>query len=162
MQGTAQHFYGVVALIALCPMVPSKAAKPRAELGETLRQQLCCPLCSADPSRSIAALLGGQTQTKPLRVVAFRVSSVRLECRECGLRFSIDPENFTRTVAEQKDPVADSELTVFDEIQEMTGEEVDRRYRIALTLLRHDIERLLNQALHWGPITTWSEGGKGR
>jgi hypothetical protein len=52
----------------------------------------------------LEALLGKAPNRKPLRVVAFRQKSVRLECRECGLRFSIDPENLAETVARQKAP----------------------------------------------------------
>jgi hypothetical protein len=47
--------------------------------------------------------MAGET-VKPLRVVAYRTSSVRLGCRECGLRFSIDVENFAHTLAEKQRP----------------------------------------------------------
>lgn len=41
---------------------------------------------------------------KPLRVVAYRPKSIRLECRECGLRFSIDPVNLADTLAQREAP----------------------------------------------------------
>jgi hypothetical protein len=41
---------------------------------------------------------------KPLRVVAFRPNSTRLECRDCGLRFSVDPENLADAFAQREAP----------------------------------------------------------
>jgi hypothetical protein len=52
----------------------------------------------------LEAVLGKAPSRKPLRIVAFRQRSVRLECRECGLRFSIDPENLAETVARREAP----------------------------------------------------------
>jgi hypothetical protein len=74
-------------------------AKPRDQLGETLRENLSCPFCSATPSQLGFGMLGAQA--KPLRIVAYRKTTARLECRKCGLRFSIDVENFATTMAEQ-------------------------------------------------------------
>jgi transcription elongation factor Elf1 len=74
--------------------------RPRDDLGEALRQHLRCPQCSANPFAG-HPFAGA---TKPLRVVAYRKSSARLACRECGLRFSIDVENFASTIAEQQRP----------------------------------------------------------
>ena len=53
--------------------------RPRRELGDVLSFVLHCPLCMQDS-------WGGPN----CRIVAYRRRSVRLECRQCGLRFSVD------------------------------------------------------------------------
>lgn len=83
-------------------MVP--AQHPREELGTLLRATLDCPLCAS--TDGVSALLSGVSQKdrKPLRVIAFRIRSIRLECRSCGLRFSVDPDNLADVVAEKQQP----------------------------------------------------------
>jgi transcription elongation factor Elf1 len=77
--------------------------KPRDELGKILRKRLHCPVCS--PTGLLAAVMApDESDGKPLRVVAYRKSSVRLACRTCGLRFSIDVKNFADVVAERGRP----------------------------------------------------------
>jgi len=58
---------------------PDEMARPRRQAGEHLRNFLRCPyrLCQGE-----------------LRVVAYRKSTTRFECRDCGLRFSLDPAAF--------------------------------------------------------------------
>ena len=51
---------------------------------------LLCPLCGAVPFMGVAIPPQGS-----LRVVAYRRRSVRLECRECRLRFSLDTAQVT-------------------------------------------------------------------
>jgi transcription elongation factor Elf1 len=84
----------------MAPCYDGAMTRPRDDLGEALRQHLRCPQCSANPFAG-HPFAGA---TKPLRVVAYRKSSARLACRECGLRFSIDVENFASTIAEQQRP----------------------------------------------------------
>jgi hypothetical protein len=57
----------------------TKAKPPRRQLSAVLADLLHCPLCWQNP-------FGGPGG----RVVAFRSRTVRLECRGCGLRWSID------------------------------------------------------------------------
>lgn len=63
--------------------------RPRRVLGELLRLELCCPLCR------------GQ-----LRVVAYRESTCRLECRECELRFSVEPAMVGHAMAAHPERIA--------------------------------------------------------
>lgn len=58
-------------------------ARPKRRFGDVLRVSLCCPLCAVEPMTA-----GGPV----LRVVAYRDRTVRLECRACNLRFSVDAE----------------------------------------------------------------------
>ena len=51
---------------------------PRDALGEFLRESMHCPLCRLP----LEGMLGRGTSRKPLRVVAYRPRSVRLECRD--------------------------------------------------------------------------------
>src|SRR5215216_4024256 len=84
-------------------MTDESPNRPRAELGELLRDTLRCPMRHG----GIEAMLGmSNPNAKPLRIVAFRPRSVRLECRECGLRFSIDPENLADTIVRREAPTA--------------------------------------------------------
>jgi hypothetical protein len=79
--------------------------RPRDELGGALRKRLRCPMCSGGSGLDAAlAMFGGNDDRKSLRVIAYRKTSVRLECRECSLRFSVDVENFAHAVAEQMRP----------------------------------------------------------
>src|SRR3954451_284336 len=83
------------------PMDTSR--RPRDELGQLLREALRCPMRHG----GMEALLDmGSPDRKPLRVVAYRPNSIRLECRECGLRFSVDPVNLADTLAQREAPTA--------------------------------------------------------
>jgi hypothetical protein len=86
-------------------------SRPRDDLGDALRKRLHCPMCSGALDSALAMLgggaFGGDNDTKPLRVIAYRKTSVRLECRECSLRFSVDVRNFAHAVAERQRPPDD-------------------------------------------------------
>lgn len=80
----------------------------RAELGAILRKNLHCPLCSPTGVGDVMSMMamggGPDVEVQPLRIVAYRKTSVRLACRSCGLRFSIDVPNFATSVAERRRP----------------------------------------------------------
>jgi transcription elongation factor Elf1 len=78
--------------------------QPRDELGRSLRKHLHCPMCSPAGVLAVMMAAGEESDAKPLRVVAYRKTSVRLGCRNCGLRFSIDVKNFATAVAERGRP----------------------------------------------------------
>lgn len=62
---------------------------------EELRKYLVCPLCQA-PAKGLPLPRPEDFEgLPPLRVVAYRQSTVRFECRECGLRFSITKSNYS-------------------------------------------------------------------
>jgi hypothetical protein len=48
--------------------------RPRRRLGRTLRLFVSCPVCRGE-----------------IKVVAYRAKTTRFECRDCELRFSLDP-----------------------------------------------------------------------
>jgi hypothetical protein len=74
---------------------------PHTELGDLIRRSLRCPFCR--PSLEAVMPLPSGT-SKPLRIVAFRQKSIRLECRQCGLRFSIDPANLADVIVGREAP----------------------------------------------------------
>ena len=115
--------------------------RPRDELGDLLRKRLRCPMCSADPFAGLGALAGDDDDRKPLRVVAYRKNSVRLACRTCGMRFSIDVENFADTVAERQRPPAE---VVEREAQKRTADDPGE-YLTALAALRQHTDRLVDE-----------------
>jgi hypothetical protein len=47
---------------------------------------------------------GSDADRSSLRVVAYRDRSIRLACRKCGLRFSIDPANYATVIATKMGP----------------------------------------------------------
>lgn len=57
--------------------------RPRRELGNVLTFVLTCPFC---PARPVFGVPFGEA----VRVVAYRRQTVRLECRKCRLRFSVN------------------------------------------------------------------------
>jgi hypothetical protein len=79
---------------------------PRQELGKLLRKILHCPGCDPGLGSMMDAFAAPSMRSdKPsLRIVAYRPKSIRLECPQCGLRFSIDPENFADVAARQEVP----------------------------------------------------------
>ena len=117
------------------------STRPRDELGDLLRKQLRCPTCPTGGLGGLGALMGADDQRRPLRIVAYRKSSVRLECRDCGLRFSIDVDNFARTQAErQRPPAKVIEGWARKEIADNPGE-----YLTALAALRHQVDQVVDE-----------------
>jgi hypothetical protein len=90
--------------------MPAANTNPRDELGQMLRKHLHCPACGPDLASMMVPMQfhsdngGGKAS---VRVIAYRPKSIRLECRDCGLRFSIDPVNFADVRARQMTPPAD-------------------------------------------------------
>jgi hypothetical protein len=64
------------------PKAPQELKRPRRRLGDVIRALVACPLCGPD-------LRPGGTGVEPMKVVAYRRNTIRLECPACGLRFSI-------------------------------------------------------------------------
>lgn len=62
--------------------------RPMRRVGDVVRQMLACPLCKVDPEVSAAYL----------RVVAYRANTIRIECRICGLRFSLTADALGRAI----------------------------------------------------------------
>lgn len=115
--------------------------KPRDELGKILRKHLHCPACSGQDGMAgmMAALRGGGDEVKPLRVVAYRKTSVRLGCRNCGLRFSIDISNFADVVAERERPsVREVERHARELTKDHPGE-----YLVCLVLCREKADEVV-------------------
>ena len=84
------------------------AEHPRDELGRLLRQALHCPACAPPVESMMVPLpMRSKSGSSSLRVFAYRQKSIRLECRECGLRFSIDPVNLAEVMARQMTPPRD-------------------------------------------------------
>jgi hypothetical protein len=77
---------------------------PHTELGDLVRRSLRCPFCRPSLEAVMPLPSGASSTTKPLRIVAFRQKSIRLECRECGLRFSIDPANLADVIVGREAP----------------------------------------------------------
>jgi hypothetical protein len=71
------------------PKAPDELARPRRRFGDVIRAVVGCPVCRMSPD-------GRPGWT--LRVVAYRQRTIRLECPVCGLRFSIDVENFSDVI----------------------------------------------------------------
>ena len=85
-------------------------------------------------------LFGAPPDRKPLRVVAFRQKSIRLECRDCGIRFSIDPENFADIVARKHAPPPQA---MEAQARTMTAE-APGKYLSALAAVKQTVERRLD------------------
>jgi len=66
--------------------------RPRRVLGDAIRMHLSCPLCREEDE---------------LRVVEYRRRSIRIECRKCELRFSIDFGSFVNALMDKPDVVLD-------------------------------------------------------
>lgn len=80
-------------------------ARPREQLGALLREILDCPMCASTDPTTLMLQAGMRSRIdKGVRVVAFRAKAIRLECRGCGLRFSINPENLADVYADQRAP----------------------------------------------------------
>jgi hypothetical protein len=81
------------------------AEHPRDELGRLLRRTLHCPACGPPlESMLVPVPMQSRNGSSSIRVIAYRQKSIRLECRECELRFSIDPVNFAKVRARQMTP----------------------------------------------------------
>ena len=119
--------------------------KPRQELGKLLRKTLHCPLC---PRRveldtgGFGSVTAGAEDRAPLHVVAFRIKSVRMECPECGLRFSIDPVNLADVVGRKAAMPKDQ---IEFEAQMMAREDPSR-YLEALTRVKALNDRQVREA----------------
>lgn len=72
------------------PLAQATGQRPRRRPGDVLRTVLLCPLCGTVSFMGVAVPAKGS-----LRVVAYRRRSVRLECRQCRLRFSLDTAQVT-------------------------------------------------------------------
>jgi hypothetical protein len=67
--------------------------RPRRRLGDVVRGMLACPLCCP-----VYGINPDGRKHLELRVVAYRAHSWRLECPNCGLRFSVDPETLFEAI----------------------------------------------------------------
>jgi hypothetical protein len=120
----------------------SDARRPREELGALLRDVLRCPFCAAAAANPLAALANLGSQHKPLRVVAFRPRSIRLECRACGLRFSIDPENLADTFAKRQAPTPEMiERQAREATAESPGQYLDALAEFKRLAIRFEAEQ---------------------
>ena len=107
-----------------------------AALGALLRRHLHCPSCITP-----IELFGAPPDRKPLRIVAFRHKSIRLECRDCGIRFSIDPENFADVVARKHAPPRDAmEAQARTMVADAPG-----KYLSALAAVKQTVERRVDE-----------------
>jgi transcription elongation factor Elf1 len=78
----------------------SESKRPRRQASESIRAFFGCPFCSTG---------GGLSDAEPLRVVAYRRKTVRVECSECGGRFSFNPLQLADAVARLR-PEAGSDM----------------------------------------------------
>lgn len=78
----------------------------RKELARLLRGTLSCPRQHKDEvSLAMLGMPGMQDpRRQPLRIIAIRPTSIRLECADCGLRFGIHPVNLADVLAAEKTP----------------------------------------------------------
>jgi hypothetical protein len=80
--------------------------RPRRYLGDALRLNLACPLCR---------------KQDPLRIVAYRRKSARIECEGCKLRFSVDIMQFGLALVRKSDRVIDGDPMGWALVAGMTG-----------------------------------------
>ncbi|CAN5922037.1 hypothetical protein BH23ACT10_BH23ACT10_10750 [soil metagenome] len=80
--------------------------RPMRRFGDIIRGTLACPLCGPDVGRMEAM----NAPNGMLRIVAYRTNTVRLECRLCGLRFTVNRrdvlDTFDRLRSESPFPAA--------------------------------------------------------
>jgi hypothetical protein len=67
--------------------------RPNRRVGDIVRTLLACPLCRRGPPRG-----------ESVRVVAYGRRSIRVACRACGLRFTIDRINLATAI--DTEPIA--------------------------------------------------------
>jgi transcription elongation factor Elf1 len=85
------------------PKAPQDMQRPNRRLGDVVRALVGCPLCRLDP------------EGLELRVVAYRRRSIRLECRLCGLRFSVDEETLAQAIGREPSSFTNAmALTVYN------------------------------------------------
>jgi transcription elongation factor Elf1 len=71
------------------PKAPEQMQRPRRRFGDVIREIVGCPICRREP---------GSAGYVPLRVVAYRSNTIRLECPVCELRFSVDHHNLVEAI----------------------------------------------------------------
>jgi hypothetical protein len=127
---------------------------PHTQLGDLIRTALKCPMCTqgAEGMGGMLATFAPVTMrptTKPLRIVAYRPKSIRIECRTCGLRFSIDPENFADTVARSESPPPETiERRVRQETADSPGDYLTALHK-AQQAFEHRTRRRRNEIVGW-------------
>lgn len=87
----------------------SEMKRPRRQLGAVLSFVLHCPLC----------LPGAMGIPPESRVVAYRERTVRMECRDCGLRFSVNWIDVAQTLLRRGAPGWGDKSSALGEIQGM-------------------------------------------
>jgi hypothetical protein len=84
------------------PKDPKDMQRPNRRLGDVIRATVGCPLCRVEPDGL------------ELRVIAYRRHSIRLECRLCALRFSVDEASLAQAIGREPSSFLNAmALTVF-------------------------------------------------
>jgi hypothetical protein len=117
----------------------------RDELGNLLRSTLHCPNCPP----SLAAVMPGPLQSEngesTLRIVAYRQRSIRIECRRCGLRFSIDPANFADVRARAEVPPPEMlQGMIEDKARSVMATNPGVEYLTALLVAKDSVQRFVD------------------